>query len=47
MFAHISLSNAPMEMINKHLHKKSKFIMHVFFNNHWKSLSGGKLFLVV
>ena len=24
MFAHISLSNAPMEMINKHLHKKEQ-----------------------
>lgn len=37
MLAHISLSNAPMEIINKHLHKKSKLIMHVGFNSHWKS----------
>lgn len=24
MFAHISLSNAPVEMINKYLHKKEQ-----------------------
>lgn len=47
MFAHISLSNAPMEMINKHVHTKSKFIMHVCFNNHWTSLPSGKSFIVL
>lgn len=47
MFAHISLSNAPMEMINKHLHKKSRLIMHVSFNSHWEFLPSAKLFLVL